>query len=166
MSLIFAWTAFLGFPSTETLIFPMSPFQVCDLSSFFPCWFFDLIDYFHKVFLDCTDICSHRSHCTWVLIVRHPLAPGVWSERWCLFSTRFLEIHGDEPFCRKFVSTSLDIVVQGRHVFKFNQAWIPAELLSTGSPMTSMLYTEGRKWGCPCWSVPLKYDGSISCQSL
>jgi len=47
------------------------------------------------------------------------------------FSTRFLEIHGDEPSCWQFVSTSLEIVVQGRHVFKFNQAWISSELLST-----------------------------------
>jgi len=31
----------------------------------------------------------------------------------------------------KFVSTSFNIVVQGRHTFKFGQAWIPVELLST-----------------------------------
>jgi len=48
------------------------------------------------------------------------------------FSTRFLEIHGDEPSCWKFVLTSLDIVVQGRHVFKLNQAWISRGFLSTG----------------------------------
>jgi len=38
----------------------------------------------------------------------------------------------DEPSCSKFVSTSIDVVVQGRHAFKFGQAWIPAELLLTG----------------------------------
>jgi len=30
------------------------------------------------------------------------------------------------------VLTSFDVVVQGRHAFKFNQAWISAELLLTG----------------------------------
>ena len=65
------------------------------------------------------------------------------------FSTRFLEIHWDELSCWKFVLTSLDIVVQGRHVFKFNQAWISAELLSTGTSTTSMLYTEGRRGVAP-----------------
>ena len=41
MSLIFSWTALSGFQSTETLILPKSPFQVCDLSS---CYF--LTEYF------------------------------------------------------------------------------------------------------------------------
>jgi len=89
--------------------------------------FFDLIDfvYFYKVFLDCTGmrVCQH-----FVVIgvtarrssefgVHFPLESG-WKDS-VFFSTRFLEIHGDEPSCWKFVSTSLDIVVQGRHAFKF-----------------------------------------------
>jgi len=96
-------------------------------------------------------ICSHMSYCTLVLIVRHPLAPRVWLGMWGpFFSTRFLEIHWDEPSCWKFVLTSLDIVVQGRHVFQFNQAWIPAELLLAGPWLPReawpiMLHTEGRR---------------------
>jgi len=61
--------------------------------------------------------------------VHLPLESG-WKHS-VFFSIRFLEIHGDEPSGWKFVLTSLDIVVQGRHVFKFGQAWISAELLST-----------------------------------
>jgi len=59
-----------------------------------------------------------------------PLESG-WKDS-VFFSTRYLEIHRDEPSCWKFVSTALDIVVQGHHAFKFDQAWIPAELLLTG----------------------------------
>jgi len=67
-------------------------------------------------------------------MVRRPLVP--WSlvgkivPFWA--QSLLLESHGDEPSYWKFVSTSFDIVVQGRQTFKFNQAWISARLLLTG----------------------------------
>jgi len=70
-----------------------------------------------------------------------PLESG-WKDSTFYAQSLFLEFHGGEPSCWKFVPTSFDIVVQGRHAFKFNQVWSSAELLSTVTSTTSMLYVE------------------------
>jgi len=90
-----------------------------------------------------------------------PLESG-WKDN-VFFSTRFLEIHWDEPSCWKFVLTSLDIVVQDGHVFKFKQAWISTGLLSTGTSTTSMLYTEGRKGAA---SVEMCIEMRYLCEAI
>jgi len=118
MSLNFVWTALSGFQSTKMLFLPKPPFQVCDS----PAGINKTCDF--------VTIRSHKSHCTWAFIVRCPLAPGVWLERYIYFAQSLLL--GDEPSCWKFVSTSFDIVAQGRYTFKFNQNGISAELLLMG----------------------------------
>jgi hypothetical protein len=69
---------------------------------------------------------------------------------------------GTDLFVRSLFQTSFDIFVQGRHAFKFDQAWTLSELLLTGlrssreaRPPCCILGKEG---GLPLLKCVLKYD--------
>jgi len=72
-----------------------------------------------------------------------------------------LKFTGDEPFCWMFDSTSFDIVIQGRHAFKFDQS-----LDSSRTPIDfheifvhDIYLSEGR--GLPLLKCVLKHDAYV-----